>query len=192
MNKLLVAVLPMALATSAIPALAADYDPPIVIDAVDDYVPVEVGNGWYLRGDLGYAFSIGSGGKFTYRTFDPLSSTVSPPRTWPDVGKISSSVGATAPMATGHGFEIRLPGCQTMTLPGRAENGIVTSTRVPPESDGTFATTPGIEPVFCPVPAVNLTLTVAAKLLPWIVMTWPCVSDPLMPEMTGLLLGIVP
>ena len=47
MNKLLRAVLPIALvAAGAMPSFSADYDPPIVIDAVDDYVPVEVGNGW--------------------------------------------------------------------------------------------------------------------------------------------------
>ncbi len=39
------------------PAYAADYDPPIYVDQAPDYVPVEVGSGWYLRGDVGYAFS---------------------------------------------------------------------------------------------------------------------------------------
>ncbi|MGX9181092.1 outer membrane protein [Mesorhizobium sp. BHbdii] len=38
-------------------ALGADYDPPIYVDQAPDYVPVEVGSGWYLRGDVGYAFS---------------------------------------------------------------------------------------------------------------------------------------
>jgi opacity protein-like surface antigen len=38
-------------------ALPADYDPPIYVDQAPDYVPVEVGSGWYLRGDVGYAFS---------------------------------------------------------------------------------------------------------------------------------------
>ncbi|TPN41286.1 outer membrane protein [Mesorhizobium sp. B1-1-6] len=46
------------LATFAImpltPALAADYDPPVYIDQAPDYVPVEVGSGWYLRGDVSY------------------------------------------------------------------------------------------------------------------------------------------
>ena len=37
--------------------MAADYDPPIYVDQAPDYVPVEVGSGWYLRGDVGYAFS---------------------------------------------------------------------------------------------------------------------------------------
>lgn len=36
------------------PALAADYDPPIYVDQAPDYVPVEVGSGWYLRGDVSY------------------------------------------------------------------------------------------------------------------------------------------
>jgi opacity protein-like surface antigen len=45
------------LAASVLPlghALAADLDPPIYADQPAEYVPVEVGTGWYLRGDLGY------------------------------------------------------------------------------------------------------------------------------------------
>jgi opacity protein-like surface antigen len=38
-------------------AASADYDPPIYVDQAPDYQPVEVGSGWYLRGDVGYAFS---------------------------------------------------------------------------------------------------------------------------------------
>lgn len=34
---------------------AADYDPPIVVDEAPEFVPVEVGSGWYLRGDVGYS-----------------------------------------------------------------------------------------------------------------------------------------
>jgi opacity protein-like surface antigen len=37
-------------------AWAADYDPPIVVDEAPEFVPVEVGSGWYLRGDVGYSF----------------------------------------------------------------------------------------------------------------------------------------
>ena len=36
------------------PAQAADYDPPIYVDQAPDYQPVEVGSGWYLRGDVSY------------------------------------------------------------------------------------------------------------------------------------------
>lgn len=64
-------------AISAMPmgqALAADYDPPVVIDQADDYVPVEVGSGWYLRGDVGYALSTKTKNA-TYRTFDPTTGT---------------------------------------------------------------------------------------------------------------------
>ncbi len=42
-------------------ANAADYDPPIVIDDAAEYVPVEVGSGWYLRGDVGYVFDASIG-----------------------------------------------------------------------------------------------------------------------------------
>ncbi|UVK42247.1 porin family protein [Mesorhizobium sp. AR07] len=50
----------MALALTALafvpltPAVAADYDPPIYVDQAPDYKPVEVGSGWYLRGDVSY------------------------------------------------------------------------------------------------------------------------------------------
>ena len=42
-----------ALALSA-PAFAADYDPPIYIEEAPEFVPVEIGSGWYLRGDVTY------------------------------------------------------------------------------------------------------------------------------------------
>lgn len=45
-----------AMLSPALPASAADYDPPIVVDQADEYVPVEVGSGWYLRGDVAYNF----------------------------------------------------------------------------------------------------------------------------------------
>lgn len=35
-------------------ALSADYDPPVYADQAPDYQPVEVGSGWYLRGDVSY------------------------------------------------------------------------------------------------------------------------------------------
>lgn len=47
-----------ALAFSPLPqALAADYDPPVYVEEAPEYTPVEVGSGWYLRGDVGYNFS---------------------------------------------------------------------------------------------------------------------------------------
>jgi opacity protein-like surface antigen len=48
------------LAALAGPSLAADYDPPIFIEQAPEYVPVEIGSGWYLRGDV------------TYKIDDPL------------------------------------------------------------------------------------------------------------------------
>lgn len=38
-------------------ALAADYDPPIVVDEAPEYQPVEIGSSWYLRGDVGYTLN---------------------------------------------------------------------------------------------------------------------------------------
>jgi opacity protein-like surface antigen len=52
-------------------AHAVDYDPPIVIDDAEEYVPVEIGSGWYLRGDVGYVFDA-SIGQVDYTVFDPI------------------------------------------------------------------------------------------------------------------------
>ena len=49
-------------------AFAADYDPPIVVDQPVEDVPVEVGSGWYLRGDIGYNFDLQADGDFDFRT----------------------------------------------------------------------------------------------------------------------------
>ncbi len=60
-------------ATVALPAtavLAADYDPPIYVDQAPEYVPVEIGSGWYLRGDVAYLPDE------TYRNVDFGSPTV--------------------------------------------------------------------------------------------------------------------
>lgn len=55
-------------------ANAADYEPPVVeslpiVEDVPEYVPVEVGSGWYLRGDVGYAMTSASG-PFSFRSYD--------------------------------------------------------------------------------------------------------------------------
>jgi opacity protein-like surface antigen len=70
--RILLAATAMAL-PAATQALAADYDSPMIIDQPVEEVPVEVGTGWYLRGDIGYNFSLEAEGDFTYRTFDPLT-----------------------------------------------------------------------------------------------------------------------
>ena len=62
---------------TALPAIAADYEPPIVIDQPVEEVPVEIGSGWYLRGDIGYNFQVDADGDFDYRTFDALTGVYS-------------------------------------------------------------------------------------------------------------------
>src|SRR5215218_8917130 len=54
-------------------AFAADYEPPIVVDQPVEEVPVEVGSGWYLRGDIGYNFDLQGRGDFEFRAFDPVA-----------------------------------------------------------------------------------------------------------------------
>lgn len=63
------------------PALAADYDPPVYVDQAPDYQPVEVGSGWYLRGDVGYAFN------------KPYDFSETPAGVVTDVSAFSGSVG---------------------------------------------------------------------------------------------------
>src|SRR5882757_3795059 len=55
-SRMALALAALGLLASA-PVQAADYDPPIYVDQAPDYAPVEVGSGWYLRGDVGYAFN---------------------------------------------------------------------------------------------------------------------------------------
>lgn len=64
-------------------ALAADYDPPVIVDQADEYVPVEVGSGWYLRGDIAYvtnADSVNVDYRFTPAAFsqseDPVFASI--------------------------------------------------------------------------------------------------------------------
>ncbi|MAW86158.1 MAG: heat resistant agglutinin 1 protein [Phyllobacteriaceae bacterium] len=61
----------LALATGVSAAQAADYEPTIIpaeTVAVEEYQPVEIGSGWYIRGDVGYSIS-SSGSVSPYRTF---------------------------------------------------------------------------------------------------------------------------
>ena len=68
--KLLVSVLALSAAHTAM-ASAADMD--IIPAPVEDaYVPVEVGSGWYIRGDISYDLKSSTGGSYrTYGDVDP-------------------------------------------------------------------------------------------------------------------------
>jgi opacity protein-like surface antigen len=61
-----------ALALLAAPAAAADLDAPIFMAPDIATVPVEIGNGWYIRGDVGYSLQTKSG-DVHYRTYDPTT-----------------------------------------------------------------------------------------------------------------------
>lgn len=66
------------LTSTALPGFAADYEPPIVIDQPVEEVPVEIGSGWYLRGDIGYNFTTESDGGISFRAFDPATGSYNP------------------------------------------------------------------------------------------------------------------
>lgn len=71
MNKLILAAAATMAATSLQPAAAADYEPdlyPADTPVIEEYKPVEIGSGWYIRGDIGYA-ALSSGSVTSYRTF---------------------------------------------------------------------------------------------------------------------------
>src|SRR3954471_14821603 len=70
----IVLALPM---TAAMPAVAADYEPPMAAEQPPEEVPVEVGTGWYLRGDIGYNATVDADDPFDYRTFDPITASYS-------------------------------------------------------------------------------------------------------------------
>ncbi len=74
MNMRLIA-LAAALATMGLQqAMAADYEPDLypandVIDApIEEYKPVEIGSGWYIRGDISYSV-VSKGSATGYRTY---------------------------------------------------------------------------------------------------------------------------
>ncbi len=69
-SRLLLASAMAVVFTPLASALAADYDPPIIVDKAPEFVPVEVGNGWYLRGDIGYTFGTEAEGPISYRMFN--------------------------------------------------------------------------------------------------------------------------
>ncbi|MBN9076301.1 MAG: porin family protein [Rhizobiales bacterium] len=81
------------------PALAADYAPEVVANQPAQFVPVEVGNGWYLRGDVGFAFSRDMG-NVDYRTFDPVGGTYTGGR----LDSASLNTGATYGIGFGYTF----------------------------------------------------------------------------------------
>ena len=85
-------------ASMPVAAYAADYDPPIFVEEADEYVPVEVGSGWYLRGDVGYVFDSGIDG-VDYTAFDPIASA--------DVSASFTSASIDTDFTWGGGFGYR-------------------------------------------------------------------------------------
>lgn len=78
LSRILTASLVLSLAPMAT-LHAADYDPPLVIEQAPEYapeyVPVEIGSGWYLRGDVSYSISTSLSGAVENRLFNPQTAT---------------------------------------------------------------------------------------------------------------------
>jgi hypothetical protein len=58
------------------PALAADLGNIINAPMEDPYVPVEIGTGWYIRGDISYDFASNASG--SYRTYGAITAAPLP------------------------------------------------------------------------------------------------------------------
>ncbi len=128
------------LAVAAAPSLAADYEPPIVadlppaFDEVPEFVPVEIGSGWYLRGDVGYAFTSASG-PFTFRAFDAGAYTGGTFATGAYDGDVSFAVGFGYRFTdmlradlTVENFNLRFNGTRAFAVPCPGENAGTTCT----------------------------------------------------------------
>ncbi len=59
------------IASISAPVFAADLNEIIQAPMEEAYVPVEIGSGWYIRGDLSFDLTTSSSG--TYRTYDGVS-----------------------------------------------------------------------------------------------------------------------
>jgi len=76
--RILMSAIALSFSAAALPVFAADYEPPIIVDQQVEEVPVEVGSGWYLRGDIGYNAAVEADGGFDFRAFDPATGITSP------------------------------------------------------------------------------------------------------------------
>jgi len=74
---------------SAAPSVAADYDAPLYVEEAPEYVPVEIGSGWYLRGDVSYNFARDYT-KYEFAEPDPLD-----PLEQEGLGETQTVVGGT-------------------------------------------------------------------------------------------------
>ena len=76
--KRLMRLTPAAAALALVPCMAgaADYEPtlyPADMPVVEEYKPVEIGTGWYIRGDIGYSMTPGF--KDTSNPYNPTLGT---------------------------------------------------------------------------------------------------------------------
>jgi opacity protein-like surface antigen len=118
------------LAALSAPGYAADLNEIIPAPVIEDnYVPVEIGNGWYIRGDISYDLSTSATGN--YLTYDGVAFSTNPYDNFDLGSAFDVSIGA------GYQFNPWLRTDATLTYWGRDVNGTDTS----PAPCTTFATT---------------------------------------------------
>ena len=83
----------------ALPALAADLDQVIYAPDIPVAKPVEIGTGWYLRGDLGYSFKT-RGAARNYSVFTP-----GPPQSYSTSAFATSELDSDYTASIGFGYQ---------------------------------------------------------------------------------------
>ena len=129
---MLSSVLASATAGGIVPTHAADLDRLLNDSNLPVTKPVEIGSGWYLRGDIGYSVS-SEGDIDTFRTFDLLTQTPGRANWDPGTGLDADWSGA---VGIGYQFNTWLRGDLTFDIGGGDFNSSATS---PFSCDG-FAT----------------------------------------------------
>lgn len=136
------------LAALGAPAFAADLDQIIPAPVEDGYVPVEIGSGWYIRGDISYDLSTDTTG--SYQTYDGVAFSTNPY----DNFELGTAFDVSA--GVGYQFNSWLRADATLGYWGRSVNGADTS----PAPCTTFVT--GIDPT-----AINCRSVDSTKIAAW-------------------------
>jgi opacity protein-like surface antigen len=108
------------LAALGAPASAADLDQIIPAPVEDAYVPVEIGSGWYIRGDISYDLSSSMTG--SYQTYDGVAFSTNP------YDKFNLGTAFDVSAGVGYQFNSWLRADATFGYWGRNVNGADTST----------------------------------------------------------------
>lgn len=120
------------LAVVCAPALAADYDPPIFIEEAPEYVPVEIGSGWYLRGDVSYNINrpfrssiFGPSPNYSFsESTVPVSATIGAGYRFSDFLRAEANIGFLSSHTATLTYQTTNPNAGTINNTASAENNL--------------------------------------------------------------------